>query len=320
MQSFTTCTCRSLCAIGTVAAGTNTVHACKRNTNLLTTNPANVLRLPVRQHGRTQHSDSGKPRAGPRLPCCASLVDLLAFVPGICFDRQCQEAADRAFLIVTTIPLLGLLFAIILRFRPASDEKPGSDQVFDDPATGVYFESPEGTSPERDKKGELAFRPISYTPWPVEAGTPGERLRIDVGPASSTSARTFIFDRRISNSDILKVRLPRPMGLVFEEDKAKRQVVVAEFVEGSEAEQRNKVAKLNQSWRSVAQVGDVLRACTCTNLVYATKSLLGVQAPIRTIVLYGADNQKWPKVMAALKAGTRSDGDVTLVLERQKSL
>lgn len=129
MQSFTTCTCRSLCAIGTVAAGTNTVHACKRNTNLLTTNPANVLRLPVRQHGRTQHSDSGKPRAGPRLPCCASLVDLLAFVPGICFDRQCQEAADRAFLIVTTIPLLGLLFAIILRFRPASDEKPGSDQV-----------------------------------------------------------------------------------------------------------------------------------------------------------------------------------------------
>lgn len=67
--------------------------------------------------------------------------------------------------------------------------------MFDDPATGVYFESPEGTSPERDKKGELAFRPISYTPWPVEAGTPGERLRIDVGPASSTSARTFIFDR-----------------------------------------------------------------------------------------------------------------------------
>ena len=31
------------------------------------------------------------------------------------------------------------------------------------------------------------------------------------------------------------------MGLVFEEDKAKRQVVVADFVEGSDAEQRNKV-------------------------------------------------------------------------------
>ncbi len=56
------------------------------------------------------------------------------------------------------------------------------------------------------------------------------------------------------------------------------------------------MAKLNQSWRSVAQVGDVLRACTCTNLVYATRSLLGVKAPVRTIVVYGADNQKWPKV------------------------
>ncbi|KAL0024275.1 hypothetical protein WJX79_002109 [Trebouxia sp. C0005] len=230
-----------------------------------------------------------------------------------------QEAADRAFLTVTLIPLLGLLVAIILRFRPAAAENLDGDQVFDDPATGVYFESPDGTIPERDRKGELAFRPVSFTPWPVEAGTPGERLRIDIGPASKTSPRTFIFDRRIVDSDILKVTLPRPMGLVFEEDKAKGQVVVADFVEGSEAEKRNKVAKLNQSWRSVAQVGDVLRACTCTNLVYATRSLLGVKAPVRTIVVYGADNQKWPKVLAALKAGSRSDGEVTLVFERQRS-
>ena len=33
------------------------------------------------------------------------------------------------------------------------------------------------------------------------------------------------------------------MGLVFEEDKAKGQVVVADFVEGSEAEKRNKVSR-----------------------------------------------------------------------------
>ncbi|DBA87741.1 TPA: hypothetical protein ACH3X1_004742 [Trebouxia sp. C0004] len=257
-----------------------------------------------------------KSRARPGFPCKTSLCESLAFVPGICFDRQCQEAADRVFLTVTLVPLLGLLVAIILRFRPAAAD---NDQVFDDPATGVYFESPDGTVPERDRKGELAFRPVSFTPWPVEAGTPGERLRIDVGPASETSPRTFIFDRRIVDSDILKVTLPRPMGLVFEEDKAKGQVVVADFVEGSEAEKRNKVAKLNQSWRSVAQVGDVLRACTCTNLVYATRSLLGVKAPVRTIVVYGADNQKWPKVLAALKAGFRSDGEVTLIFERQRS-
>jgi hypothetical protein len=48
--------------------------------------------------------------------------------------------------------------------------------------------------------------------------------------------------RRTDDSDILKVTLPRPMGLVFEEDKAKGQVVVADFVEGSEAEKRNKVS------------------------------------------------------------------------------
>ena len=61
--------------------------------------------------------------------CHATLADVLAFVPGVCFDRQCQEAADRAFLIVTTVPLLGLLMAIILKLRPASPEDLNSEQV-----------------------------------------------------------------------------------------------------------------------------------------------------------------------------------------------
>lgn len=68
-------------------------------------------------------------------------------------------------------------------------------QVFDDPATEIYFEAPLGAKPERDLKGQLAFRPISYTPWPVEEGQPGERLRINVGPSTLTSPRTFVFDR-----------------------------------------------------------------------------------------------------------------------------
>ena len=42
--------------------------------------------------------------------------------------------------------------------------------------------------------------------------------------------------------------------------------------------------------------GDVLRGVTCTNFVYPTQALFGAQAPRRTIVLYGADNQRWPKV------------------------
>lgn len=70
-----------------------------------------------------------KSRARPGFTCKASLYESLAFVPGICFDRQCQEAADRAFLTVTLIPLLGLLVAIILRFRPAAGENLDKDQV-----------------------------------------------------------------------------------------------------------------------------------------------------------------------------------------------
>ena len=70
-----------------------------------------------------------KSRARPGFTCKTSLHESLAFVSGICFDRQCQEAADRAFLTVTLIPLLGLFIAIILRFRPAAAEDLDSDQV-----------------------------------------------------------------------------------------------------------------------------------------------------------------------------------------------
>lgn len=47
-----------------------------------------------------------------------------------------------------------------------------------------------------------------------------------------------------ASSDIVKVSLPRPMGLVFEEDKARGQVVVADFVQGSQAEKLSKVTLL----------------------------------------------------------------------------
>ena len=34
-------------------------------------------------------------------------------------------------------------------------------------------------------------------------------------------------------------------------------------------------------------------------------------------MLYGADKQKWPQVMGALRKGDRSDGHVTLIVERR---
>lgn len=45
-----------------------------------------------------------------------------------------------------------------------------------------------------------------------------------------------------ASSTIVQVKLPRPMGLVFEEDKARGHVVVADFVQGSGAEQLSKVS------------------------------------------------------------------------------
>lgn len=48
-----------------------------------------------------------------------------------------------------------------------------------------------------------------------------------------------------------------------------------------------------------------------------TQALWGAAAPKRTIVLYGADKQKWPQVMGALRKGDKSDGHVTLIVERR---
>lgn len=88
---------------------------------------------------------------------------------------------------------------------------------------------------------------------------------------------------------------------------------------GGHAEQRMRQAKLNASAAAAAALeGDVLRACTCTNIVYPPQALaFGMQPPTRSIVVYGADGQTWPQVVAALKKGLVSDGTVTLVLERR---
>ena len=52
-----------------------------------------------------------------------------------------------------------------------------------------------GAGPERDRRGELAYRPLSFTQYPVEAGEPGERLRVAVGPVGARVPRTFVFTK-----------------------------------------------------------------------------------------------------------------------------
>lgn len=169
-------------------------------------------------------------------------------------------------------------------------------------------------------QGELAWRAISYTPWPVEEGTAGERMRVDVGPVGERQPRTFVFDKKLRQpSQLIAVTLDRPLGVMFEEDRRRAMVRVWDVADGSRAAQRAKLAQFDRAARARAALpGDLLRAVTATTISYPAQSLvLGAQAPKRYVVLYGADDQRWERVATALKRGRTEDGPVTLVLERE---
>ena len=171
-------------------------------------------------------------------------------------------------------------------------------------------------------QGELAWKAVSYTPFPVEEGAAGERVRVLVGPVGDRLLRTFVFDKTLSvPSEILAVTLPRPMGVVVEEDRPRKRAVVADVLEDSRAAQKVKLAKFDRTQRVNAVLpGDVLRGCTCTTIVYPAKSLLfGVAPPQRQVQMFGADGSSWDKVRGALKRGLAEDGPVTLIVERASS-
>lgn len=172
----------------------------------------------------------------------------------------------------------------------------------------------------RHAQGALAWKAVSYTPYPIEEGAEGERIRVQVGPVGEKQLRTFVFEKKLRHpSTIVTVTLPRPMGVVFRENQRTNEAVVEDLVEGSRAAQKAKLASFDRSRKAEATLpGDVLRACTCTTIAYSTKSLLlGLKPPQRYVVLYGADDQRWEKVATALKRGLSQDGPVTLVLERE---
>eukprot|EP00879_Flechtneria_rotunda_P002418 GHRR01002615.1.p1 GENE.GHRR01002615.1~~GHRR01002615.1.p1 ORF type:complete len:300 (+),score=51.45 GHRR01002615.1:96-995(+) len=245
----------------------------------------------------------------------------LAFVPAICFTKECQQQADQAFLLGLAVPLIVAAAAATYIFRPPPQDLQERGQLFEDESTGTLFQAPDSQAaqPERDKDGLLALRPVSYTPWPITVDCEGERLRIDVGPVKNRKPRTFVFNKLLPQpSEVVAITLPRPMGVVFEYTKARKQAVVAGVVEGSAADQKRKVAGLNPTLaRETVLDGDVLRGATCTNFVYPTKALIGAVPPERHVVVYGADKQPWAKVRAALRKGEVKDGPVTLILERR---
>ncbi|GBF97990.1 hypothetical protein Rsub_10664 [Raphidocelis subcapitata] len=257
--------------------------------------------------------------AGAAGAAAAAAAGALAFVPPVCFDAECAAHADRAFSVAIAAPLLAAAAALAWVLRRPPKELLDSGRVFEDDVTGTLFEAPDGMTPEFDKNDKLAFKAISYTPWPVQADAPGERLRIAVGRVGSTEPRTFVFEKTLPlPSEIVAVSLPRPLGVIFEFDEKRKRAFVAGFVPGGNAEQRRAVARLAAGGGAQAVMeGDVVRAVTCTTPVWPAKALIGAVAPERHIIVYGADKTRWSGLRGALKRGAVRDGPVTLVLERR---
>lgn len=227
---------------------------------------------------------------------------------GVCFDPSCQAAADRALLVVAAVPLVMV------------------------GAAGVFFAGKRDVEEEdellRDAKGEPVLVASSYEnralPEDAEVHDDVTMLRIPVGRVGRTRLRTYAFAKQRHESDptnsrksrVFSVTLPRPLGLVMAEDRSLKRAVVESVDGAGRAGQQLALASLGGSMEA-PKPGDVLRAFTCTVVVYKAAALaFGAQKPERTIVMYGADGQPWPRVADALRRGVKADGDVTLVLER----
>jgi hypothetical protein len=42
-------------------------------------------------------------------------------------------------------------------------------------------------------QGDIVFKPIGYTPWPVEEGFEGIQVRVAVGPVRKRELRSYMF-------------------------------------------------------------------------------------------------------------------------------
>ena len=272
-------------------------------------------------------------------------VETNASPAGMCFDAACQATQDRAFVAGVLLPLAAAVAAGAFvwnqpsrppqRPPPSSSSSPVSPaeesaapDLFEDPSTGTIFEARPGERPpERDRRGELAFRAVSFTPTPLPEGSPGDRVRVEVGEvASRKTPRTYVFERRLPQpSKVIAVSLARPAGVVFAESKIwgapEKVVVVDELLAGSPAARRAAAAALDPALSDSAVLpGDLLRGFSTTNFVFrGAGALLGIAPPSRELVVFGADGQGWKAVTAALRRGSVSDGDVTLIVERSET-
>jgi hypothetical protein len=92
--------------------------------------------------------------------------------------QACQAAQDRDSLVALLVPLLAVGALIVSRLRTPADAEAGEAQA-----------AVVAPVPETDKDGEAVYSAEGFTPFVVNEGAPGVRLRVDVGTINLRSPR-----------------------------------------------------------------------------------------------------------------------------------
>jgi hypothetical protein len=109
-----------------------------------------------------------------------------------------------------------------------------------------------------------AYVPSGFMFAEADEATPGERVRVEVGPVGERKRTTFVLPLLCAPpSTLISVTLPRPLGVVFVPDAA-GGVRVGSLVPGSVAGRAGAVARLSPDGAATPRPGDVLRAVTAT--------------------------------------------------------
>ncbi|QDZ24233.1 hypothetical protein HOP50_12g67690 [Chloropicon primus] len=183
--------------------------------------------------------------------------------------------------------------------------------------------SVEGSPGEEEEEGRVVemetdvYGLDGYRLTRVPRGSPGARLKILL--PDMERPRTFYFAETAKRKSVVfATTVERPVGIVFGESSEGR-VVITQVDKGTDAYRKSQVAKLGEGDRfSAPEVGDRVRACSSINFFYSQASLFGVKPPARTVVLFGTEGKSFDEFCSALSKSQVSDGDLTLVLERDK--
>ena len=145
----------------------------------------------------------------------------------------------------------------------------------------------------------------------------GEPVRIRAGVPGELVARTVRVRRELKPpSAVLVTELEQPLGIRLEPLAGGRLLRVAEVLPNGTAAAAARVAAVDPRAKA-PRVGDVVLAATEPLLVYDKSARLGLKPPQRMVVPVLTAERGAEDVIEGVKLMLKSDGPVTLVLERR---